>query len=180
MAVSHEKKAEQLSALKEKIQSASSIIFAHYIGLTVSDISSLRSKLKKEKAELKVGKKTLIKIAMKELGLPDVPESAFTGPVACIFSAEDPVAGASVAFEFGKSHEQVKLIGGVFEGKILTASEATMFASLPSRIVLLGTFMGMANAPLRSFVSICNSPLTGFARALAEIAKKRENAPVAA
>lgn len=174
MALTRDQKTAQLTELKEKLKQAKSVMFAHYIGLTVSDISDLRSKLKNEKAEMKVAKKTLLQIAARELNMPELDEKMLSGPVACIFSMEDPVAGASVAFKYSKAHEQVKLLGGVFENKLLTQKDALTFASLPSRNALLAMFIGVVSSPLRSFASGLNSPLTGFARVLSELAKKEQ------
>ncbi len=172
MALTRAQKEEQLADLKDKLQKSQSVIFAHYIGLTVTDVGDLRAKLRAKKAEMKVGKKTLIRMAMKELNLPEPGEKDLDGPVACIFSYEDPMSGASVAFAYGKTNDKVKLIGGLFEGKLLTANEAKAFASLPSREVLLATFAMMIRSPLTKFASMANGPLSGFARALSQIAEK--------
>ncbi|MBM3227953.1 50S ribosomal protein L10 [Candidatus Peribacteria bacterium] len=173
MALTKEQKQAQLTELKDKMKRSQSVIFAHYIGLTVADVSDLRNKLRENKAEMKVAKKTLMRIAAKEIGLPEVGEDLMDGPVACIFSFEDPLTGAQVAFKFAKDHNQVALIGGIFDGKMLSKDEAVAMAKMPGRKELLGMFMGMVQSPLRSFASICNSPLTGFARALSEVAKKK-------
>src|SRR3989344_541436 len=69
MAVTREEKAVQLADLKEKFSKASSVIFAHYIGMTVAQVSNLRKKLREGNAEMKVAKKTLMSIATKEAGL---------------------------------------------------------------------------------------------------------------
>ena len=172
MALTKAEKTAQLTELKDKMQKSQSLIFAHYIGLTVHDVSDLRGKLKAEKAEMKVAKKTLMQIAAKELALPELEDDLLEGPVACIFSYDDPMTGAQIAFKYSKDHPQVELIGGVFDGKILTKTEAMTFAKMPSRQQLLGIFAGMLQSPARSFMQICNSPLSGFARGLSELAKK--------
>lgn len=175
MALTRDQKVAQVKDLAEKMKNASSIIFAHYIGLTVSDITKLRSELQKGKAELKVAKKSLIQIAAKEINAPDITDESMPGPVACIFSYEEPTAGANLAYKFAKDHPQVSLIGGIFDGKILGAIEAKEMATIPSRLQLFAMFLSMCNAPLTQFISASSSPLTGFARALAEIAKKKES-----
>lgn len=174
MALTRDQKAAQLTELKDKMQKAKSVIFTHYIGLTVADITKLRSQLRLQKAELKVCKKSLIRLAAKEINAPEVKDEMLPGPVACIFSNEDPVSGAAVAFKFSKDNEKVKLIGGIFDGKILSRQEAMTLATIPSRQTLLAMFMMMCNAPLTQFASVCSGPLSGFARAMAEIAKKKE------
>ncbi len=171
MALTRDQKAIQLTELKEKLQKSQSVMFAHYIGLTVTDVTNLRSKLKEKGAEMKVGKKTLMKIAAKELNMPEVADEMLDGPVACIFSYEDPISGAQVTHAYAKDHAQVEIIGGIFEGKVLNKSDAQTFASLPSRTVLLGIFAGMIRSPLVSFASAISSPLTSFARASSELAK---------
>ncbi|OGJ60533.1 50S ribosomal protein L10 [Candidatus Peribacteria bacterium RIFCSPLOWO2_01_FULL_51_18] len=177
MALTRQQKESQLSELQKKIQEAKSVIFANYIGLTVADISKLRSELKKGKAEFKVAKKTLIQLALKQLNSPEISPDALPGPVACIFSMEEPVSGAGIAFRFGKDHTQVKLIGGLFGKQVLSAAEAIEFASIPSKPQLLAIFMSMCNSPLTQFATTCSSPLSGFARALSELATKRSANP---
>lgn len=163
MALTKDQKTAQLVELKDKMGKSQSIIFAHYIGMTVSDVSDLRSQLKKENAEMKVAKKTLMQLAAKELNMPEIEDNAIDGPVACIFSYEDPLSGAQIAFKFAKTHPQVELIGGVFEGKIMSKDEAVRLAKIPGKQQLLGMFAAMLN-----------SPLTSFARGLSELAKQKE------
>ena len=95
--------------------------------------------------------------------------------VACIFSFEGPLAGVQIAFTFSKEFPQVAFLGGIFEGKLLSQTQAKELAKMPSRQVLLAIFAGMLQSPMRSFASICNSPLTGFARALSEVVKKKSS-----
>ncbi len=181
MALTRPQKESQVAVLTEKMKNASSVIFTHYLGLTVADITQLRSHLRKEEAEMQVAKKSLIQIAAKNANAPEIDDSSIPGGVACIFSFKEPTAGAAITHKFGKDHPQIKLVGGIFSGKILSASEASDMATIPSKIQLLGMFMSMCNAPLTQFASAIGSPLTGFARALSEIAKKKEsNTPVVA
>lgn len=172
MALTRTEKATQLKEFQEKMKKAESLMFAQYIGLKVNEIGELRQKLKDVNAEMKVGKKTLMRIAAKECGLPEIEEKKLEGPVACIFSFVDPLSGAQVAFKFGRDHAQVKLIGGIFEGKALTKEEAIEMAKMPGRMELLAIFASMIRSPLVSFASMCLSPLSGFARGLSELAKK--------
>ncbi len=173
MALTRDQKSAQLAELKQQLKASQSVIFANYIGLTVAEVSELRRKLRTAGAEMKVAKKTLMRIAAKEEGLPVPEENMLPGPIACIFSANDPISGAQVAYEFGKTHKQVAFVGGLFEGKLLSKADAMTLATIPSRHILLATFAGMLQAPLRGFASIINAPLSGFARALTEKAKQQ-------
>lgn len=163
MALTKDQKTEQLNELKDKMSRSQSVMFAHYIGMNVADVSDFRAELKKSDAEMKVAKKTLMQIAAKELNLPELEDAMLDGAVACIFSFVDPLTGAQVAFKFGKTHPQVELIGGIFEGKLLTKEEAIRLAKIPGKLQLLGMFAAMIN-----------SPLSSFARGLSELAKQKE------
>lgn len=174
MALTRQQKEAQIADLQEKLTKASSVIFTHYIGLSVGSLTKLRSNLRKEQAEMKVAKKSLIRIAMKKVQAPEINDDLLPGPVACIFSMGEPTSGPSVAYKFSKDHAQVKLIGGIFLGKLLSSEEALSLATIPSRLELLALFISMCNGPLTQFMSACSSPLSGFARALSELAKKRE------
>ncbi|MDA1208714.1 MAG: 50S ribosomal protein L10 [bacterium] len=172
MAITKEKKQAQVQDLTTKMSAASSVMLAHYIGLSVAEVSELRNMLRENNAEMKVSKKTLMKIAAKDAGLPEIDESTLDGPISMIFSFGDPLSGAQIAFKFAKTHKQVQLVGGVFDGKVLSKAEAMELAEMPNRDQLLSMFVGMIQSPLVSFASICNSPLTGFARCLQEMADK--------
>jgi large subunit ribosomal protein L10 len=173
MALTKDQKSEQLTELKEKMKKSSSIIFAHYIGMTVADVSDLRAKFKSANAEMKVAKKTLMQIAAKDLEMPELTDDMMNGAIACIFSYGEPMEGPQVAHKFAKTHPQVELIGGIFDGKILNKTQAMAFATMPTRDQLLGMFAGMIQSPLRNFAFMCNAPMTSFARALSEVAKKK-------
>ncbi len=176
MALSRKDKEAQVADLAEKMKNASSVIFAQYMGLSVSNITKLRSNLRKEKSEMQVAKKTLIELAAKAANAPEFSSDILPGGVACIFSFEEPTSGAGVAFKFAKDHPQVQLIGGIFDGKLLSAAEAKDMATIPSKLQLIGMFMSMCNSPLTSFASALNSPLIGFARGLSELAKQKASA----
>jgi len=173
MALTRQQKEAQIADLQEKLTKASSVVFAHYIGLSVGNLTKLRANLRKEQAEMKVAKKSLIRIAMKQVKAPEISDELLPGPVACIFSMGEPTSGPSVAHKFSKDHAQVKLIGGIFLGKLLSSGEALSLATIPSRLELLALFMSMCNGPLTQFMSACSSPLSGFARAVSELAKQR-------
>lgn len=177
MALSREQKAVQLQELTEKLKKSQSIIFTNYLGMTVASVSKLRNNLRDGKAEMKVAKKTLIALAAKNAGYEGVEAKKMSGDVACILSYEDPMSGAQIAFGFSKDNPQIKFIGGIYDGKMLSKEEAIALAKMPNRQQLLGMFAGMLQSPLRSFASIVSSPLRSFAIATNEIAKKKAANP---
>lgn len=172
MALNRTEKAQLTQNLTEKWKQASSILFTHYIGLSVANISRLRCQLKMVDAEMKVAKKTLLRLAAANLKHPFPEERDLPGPVACIFNYADPLSGARIAFAFGKEHPQVQLIGAIFEGNIFAGPAAISLAQIPPRPTLLKTFAGLCQAPLQHFTTVCNSPLQSFTIALQERSKQ--------
>jgi large subunit ribosomal protein L10 len=179
MAITRQKKEEILAELVEKFKNAKSVAFGQYAGMSVTDISEMRNKMREEDVEFKVAKKTLMKLAAKEVGL-ELPDEILEGTVGAAFSYEDVVAGPKLLKATAKEIEVVKLLGGVMDGKVLSTSEMKELADLPSKEALLAKFVGMMQGPLRSFHGVLNTPLTSMARAMEEYAKQQpaeEEAP---
>jgi len=176
MAVTKEKKQEILADLIEKFKKAKSVAFAENKGLTVGELGELRSGLRTKSAEMKVAKKTLVKLAAKEVGY-EVPDEILTGAVGTVFGYDDVVAGAKVVNDFAKKHPKVGLLGGLLDGKILLLAEIKALASLPSKEELLAKLLYMLKYPITGFHGVLKGTLSGFVRVLDGIAKKAPVAP---
>lgn len=157
MPATRESKAEVLSELVEKFGRCKSVAFADYRGLNVDGISQLRGKLRKKGAEMKVAKKTLIKIAATQNGIENMDSSEMTGPVAVTFSYEDPFSGIKALYEFSKTNEKIKLLGGIIDGKVVDAATVKKYAMIPSKEELLSMFMGSMTSPVGAFVRVLDA-----------------------
>ena len=62
------KKQEEVLAVVNKINGASSTLFVDYLGLTVAEVSELRVKLHAENCEMKVTKNNILRRAVEEVG----------------------------------------------------------------------------------------------------------------
>jgi len=176
MALTKDQKQAQITELRADLKKAKSLVWLKYRGLTVLDVSNLRRRVRAKNAKMKVAKKTLLRIAAKEEGMTEITDQVMgTEPLAFIFSFEDEVSGAKVAFEFSRENDKVKLTGGLLDGKILSEAEAQELARMLSKEELLAKFAGMLQSPLRNFASICSTPLRSFAIALKEVAAKKSS-----
>jgi large subunit ribosomal protein L10 len=164
MAVTKQKKEEILKELVDKFGKSKSIVFADYRGLSVANLSDLRRKLRKVKAEMKVAKKTLMNIAAKENKLEELSSSVMEGPVAATFCYEDEMSGIKVLFQYSKENEKLKLLGGIIDGKLISADIVKQYAKLPSREELLAKFMGSVKSPVSGFVGVLSNVMGGFVR----------------
>jgi len=157
MPVTKESKAEVLAELVEKFGKSKSVAFADYRGLNVDGISQLRGKLRKKGAEMKIAKKTLIKLAATQNGIENMDSSDMAGPVAVTFSYEDPFTGLKALYEFSKTNEKIKLLGGIIDGKVVDAATIKKYAMIPSHDELLSMFMGSMTSPTSAFVRVLDA-----------------------
>lgn len=159
-----------VSELEEIYKTSNSVIITHYHGLTVSQITNLRKVLRESGASFKIVKNTLSKIAAANAELAHNPD-LFSGPTAIAYS-EDPVAAAKGVIEFAKANDNLKVIGGVVNDKILSVSEVQQLAKLPSLDQLRGKIVGVLQAPAANLVRIMNAPAGSLARVIRAYADK--------
>ena len=152
---------------------SAAMVFARNSGLSVNDFQILRRKLRAAGAEAQVAKKTLVRLVAKQKGWPEIPDAVMEGPVFVAFSYQDQVAAAKALADFAKDHEQLKLIGGLLDGQVLSTAQIKDLASMPSREELLAKFMGLLNTPLSNFAGLFTSTMSGFARAVSEYSKTK-------
>lgn len=177
MSITKEEKKELLQELVEKFSRSKTVIFAGYRGLSVKGLSEVRRRLRGKDAEMKVGKKTLMRLAAKQNGIEGIDEKDMEGPVAATFSYQDHLAGLQILFKFSKENEHLKLLGGIIEGKPVDAATIKKYAQLPSREELLAKMLGSLKSPVSGFVGVLGNVLGGFVRVLAAY---KDSLPVAA
>ena len=173
MPVTKALKAEILKALDEKFAQAKAIYFSQNKGIPVKKVTDLRKKLHKEGIELLVAKKTLIRLAAKHANLPELPDEILEGAVAAAFTAGDTVAPARLLFQFSKDNENLQLLGGVVDGKIIGKAEAKQLAMLPSREVLLAKLVGTLKAPISGLHAVLSGILRKFVYGLKAVHDKK-------
>ena len=148
--------------LKEELKNSSSVVVAHYAGLSVSETDNLRKEMRSNGAKFKVTKNRLTKIAL--TGTPyESIEDLFTGPTAIAYSS-DPVAPARISVEFEKKFENFKILGGSYEGEKIDNAKINFLATLPSLDQIRAKLMGLLNAPAQKIASITQAPGGQLAR----------------
>jgi large subunit ribosomal protein L10 len=176
MAVNKAKKQEVLAVLEEKFGKAKAVYFADFRGLTVKQVGELRKKLRDEGVEYYVAKKTLMKLSVKNVKLPEIPDELMTGPVAAAFSYDDVISPARILHSYAKAAEKLDILGGFVDGKYVSKSEAVALATLPSREELLAKLVGSMKSPISGFHSVLSGVMRGFVYALKGVADKKGNA----
>lgn len=140
-------KAEAIQAIEAKIQSSSDFIFTDYRGLTVEQITNLRSQLRAKNAEYHVIKNNFARIAFEKMQFPGVGE-ALAGPTAVAFAKEDANEIAKIIVEFSKE-SSVKLKGALVEKEYLDEKAIVELSKLPGRNQLIAMFMAGLKSPIQ-------------------------------
>jgi large subunit ribosomal protein L10 len=158
-----EDKKAVVAEVAEEIAKAQTVVLAEYNGIKVADLTVLRSKARESGVFLRVVKNTLVRRAVADTQFAPLAEQ-MTGPLIYSVSA-DPVAAAKVLNDFAKGNDKLVLKAGSYAGKVLDKAGVQALASIPSRDELLAKLLGVMKAPV-----------SGFAGAMAALAKQRETA----
>ncbi len=161
MPKTRQQKEEVIKSLTQLFKDSPSVVFANYQGLSVPQVDELRDKMFEEKLTYVVAKKTLINRAAKEAGF-EIDSKQFPGMLGIAFGTDDEVAPAKVLGDMSKD-TPLELVGGLFDGTIVTQEYVVTLSKLPSRIQLYGMF-----------VNVINGPVSGFVRALDALRIKKE------
>jgi large subunit ribosomal protein L10 len=160
--VKRSEKKELVDKLKDELDTSSSVIVAHYSGLTVNQSDQIRAEMRNNGAKFKVTKNRLTKLALEETQFKNIAD-LFTGPTAIAYS-DDPVAPAKVAVSFEKKLENFKIIGGGYDGEKIDIEKINFLATLPSMDELRGRILGLISAPAQKIASIVKEPSGQLAR----------------
>jgi large subunit ribosomal protein L10 len=167
-------KAATVKALADAFRNASAVYVTEYRGLSVPQMKNLRTGLRGN-ATFVVAKNTLTALAAKEAGVEGL-DSLFFGPTAIAFVTGDPVESAKGLRDFSKLNDKLVIKGGVLEGKVLSADDVVMIASLESREVLLAKAAGVFKASLFGAAYLFQAPLSKAVRTVDALREKQENA----
>jgi large subunit ribosomal protein L10 len=166
-------KVEAVNTIKDYVGQVKDIIFTDFRGLNVGQITELRKQLREKEATLKVIKNNFARIALSELGMPDV-SSFLTGPTAITLVKNDTSAVAKVLLDNIKE-TNFRVKGGLVGKKVFSEQDIQALSKLPAKEILLAMLMGTMQAPLQNFVYALNGVTQKFVRTLQAVADKKAN-----
>ena len=168
----NKKNISSVEDLSEKLSKAQSIYFTNYLGLNVSDVTSLRKKFYENGVEYLVVKNTLLKIASSKNKI-ELGDELFSGSTAIALSYDEPVKAAKIIKEFLKDHELPTVKGVLFEGAFLDSSQFDKIANLPSKDESLTRLAIMLKSPVQSFSNLLSSPILSLLNVLRGIERSK-------
>ena len=168
----NQKNIRSVKELSDKLSKAKSIYFTDYLGLNVSDVTSLRKKFFDSGVEYLVVKNTLLKIASDQNKI-SLGDELFSGSTAIAISYDEPVVAAKIIKGFLKDHDLPGIKGVFFEGSYLPASEFDKIAELPSKEDSLTKIVVMLRSPVQNLVNLLNSPMVKLVNVLSGLKESK-------
>ena len=146
MSLNRSEKEAVIAEVTSLATQAQTLVMAEYRGVTVADMTKLRSQARSSGVTLSVLKNTLARRAVAGTTF-DVVADQMTGPLIYGFSV-DAVAAAKVVSDFAKTNDKLVIRGGVISGKVLDVNGVKQLANIPSREVLLAQLCGLLMSPM--------------------------------
>lgn len=165
-------KVDAVSEIADLFRESDAAVITEYRGLSVGDLKELRRSLGSE-TTYAVVKNTLTEIAAREAGITAF-DGTLSGPTAIAFIKGEPVGPAKALRDFAKTHEQLVIKSGYFEGSVLSQEDVQKLADLESREVLLAKAAGAMKASMSKAAATFAAPLSKAARTVDALRAKQE------
>ena len=146
MSLNRSEKEAVISEVTNLAAKAQTLVIAEYRGITVADMTKLRSAARNQGVSLSVLKNTLARRAVAGSAF-EVVSDQMTGPLIYGFSV-DAVAAAKVVADFAKTNDKLVIRAGVLSGKVLDINGVKQLANIPSKEVLLAQLCGLLMSPM--------------------------------
>lgn len=160
MALTRTKKQALIDGYQAGLAQAPHAFLVSFQGMTVPQVTDLRSRIRDRGGYYQVVKNTLALIAIDGKDLGQLKDQ-FEGPTAVAYTEGDAVALAKALAEFKKDVPLVEFKGGVVDGKPIAGSDLEDLAKLPGRDQLIAKLL-----------FLLQSPVTRLARGLAAIPRQ--------
>jgi large subunit ribosomal protein L10 len=140
-----------LSELSESLSRAAAVFLTDFKGLSMTSLNQIRQRIRNAGGSFRVAKNTLTRLAADSAKVESI-KPFLTGNNAIAHTEQDPVTLAKVLTDSAREQEKFVIKCGLLKERLLSADDVKVLASLPSREVLLGSFLGTLNAVPASLV----------------------------
>jgi large subunit ribosomal protein L10 len=140
-------KIAEVAVLKETFASATSAVVIEFKGLVVDKDTAFRKSVRESRAQYRVSKNTLLRLAVKDTSFEALGDS-FKGSSAIATTSADVIALAKAVNSFLKDNPAATFKAGVMDGKLFDAKQLQVLAELPSRDVLIAKLLYLMTYPI--------------------------------
>lgn len=172
MALNKSQKQELIDLYSEGLAQAPHAFILGFQGISVPDVTELRSKVRESGGQYQVVKNTLALRAIQ--GQPiEEHKDTFKGATAVAYSDDDAVALAKALTEFAKGAPMIEFKGGVVGGKAVAPDQIKDIADLPSREELIAKLLFLLQSPVTRLVRDLAALTRQFVVVLDQVALKK-------
>ena len=152
----------------EVASKAISAVVADYRGLSVNQMTQLRSEARKAKVYLRVVRNTLTRRAFENTEFSCLSE-ILVGPLFIALSLEAPSDAARLLKDFTKTFDKLEIKALCVGGKLYAANQLDLVASLPTRDEALAKLMMVMRAPIEKLARTLSEPHGKLVRTIAAV-----------
>lgn len=161
-----------LDSIAEELKGSKAFIVASYNKIGANTTANLRNEVVKAGGELLAVKKRVFKIAAKEQNI-DLSSLSLNGHIAIVMLSDAVVEGTKAICKFSKDNkESLEIVGGQFEGSLVSAEDVIAISKLPSRDEMRSQLLGLFVAPLTHTLGVVDALLTSVPHCLENKSKK--------
>lgn len=152
MTLKLEDKKEIVAEVNKVASGAFSAVVADYRGLTVGQLTKLRTKARDEGVYVRVIRNTLARRALEGTGFACLHDS-LVGPsiIGLSLSENDMGAAARLFKDFAKDNQKMEVKALALGGQLYAASDIDVIAKLPNHKQALSMLLSVIQAPLSKF-----------------------------
>ena len=144
-----------IEEVSKHLKKSDYLYITNFQKVTVADTAALRAKLAAEGAKFHVVKNSSLRVAAKELGLPEF-EGMLTGQSAIIVGGRNPSGVAKIVKKIFQDSQKLEIKGGVVDKKIFSTADIIKLSELPTLDVLRAQLLSLLNTPATSLVRVVN------------------------
>ena len=170
-----ENKQKIVEEIKSLLNESEMAVVLDFKGLTIKEMSDLRTRLQSNNGICKVTKNSLMRRAIDGQSNWTNLESLLTGTNAFVLIKEDVGSAVKAIQSFQKETNKSETKGALFEGELLSESQIKEIADLPSREVLMAKIAGALNGVASKIAISINEVPSGLARALKQYSENSES-----
>jgi len=168
-------KEKTVAWLREQFQGVAGLILTDFQGLTVEEMTALRSQLREAGVSYKVLKNTLARLAYPDTSVALLADD-MVGPRAAAWTTDEEQiqSMAKVLMSFSSAHPNLGLVRGLINERVIDPADVEVLSKLPGKLELLGRVLGTMIAPVGSFVNTLAAVPRSFLNVLKAIEAQKD------
>ena len=150
-----EQKKQVVADLVERLNGSCAGVIVDYKGITVTEDTQLRKKLREAGVTYRVVKNSYLRFAFNNIGIEGL-DSVLEGTTAIAYS-DDELAAAKVLCKYAEDNKNFTIKAGFSEGKALDVATVEALSKVPGKEDLLGMLAGSLSQMIAGFARVINA-----------------------